>query len=144
MLKPYSRAALLGTLVAGVAVAAVAAPGSAPTPKKKVNLTCIQTAVEKRENAIIAAVDAYATKVKTALIARRDTLKAAWNKTDAKERRDGIRAAWNAFRGTWKNANRDLHVARKAAWEQFKKDRRACGKAESPEDTAGQAADANL
>lgn len=108
---------------------------------KEVDLVCMQTAVEKRDNAIIAGLDTYYTNVKAALVARRDALKAAWGMTDRKARQEAIRKAWNDFKGTWKKERRALDIARKKAWKEFNKDKRACNGQGEGED---QGNDANL
>lgn len=108
---------------------------------KEVDLVCMQTAVEKRDNAIIAGLDTYYTNVKAALVARRDALKAAWGMTDRKARQEAIRKAWNDFKGTWKKERRALDIARKKAWKEFNKDKRACNGQGEGED---QGNDSNL
>ena len=49
-------------------------------------ITCIQNALEKRENALITGVDVYNTSVKTALTNRLAGLKSAWAMLDKKTR----------------------------------------------------------
>lgn len=97
------------------------------TTKGTLDAACMQTAVEKRDNAIMAGVDAYALSVKTALTTRRDALKAAWALTDATQRSAANKAAWTAFQGTWKKASQSVKASRKAAWAAFKTDAKACG-----------------
>jgi hypothetical protein len=94
--------------------------------KKVVNLVCMQTAVEKRDNAIIAALTARETALLAALTARRDALKAAWGISDAKARRKALRTAWDAYKAARKKAANDFSKARKAAWRQFYKDIKSC------------------
>lgn len=115
-----------------------------PVVHKTVDLACMQTAVEKRDNAIMAALDTYSSGVKTALQTRRDALKAAWGITDKKQRRTALRAAWDAFQGTWKNATKALRGAKKDAWTQFNKDQRACYANAGEEPASGQGVDAQL
>lgn len=115
-----------------------------PANHRTVDLACMQTAVEKRDNAIISAVDAYASAVKTALQTRRDALKAAWGIADKKQRRLALRAAWDAFRGTWKNVAKDLRSAKRDAWMQFNKDQRSCSGNAGDEPAGGQGVDAQL
>ena len=91
-----------------------------------VDLACMQTAVEKRDNAMIAALDAYHASWKAALQTRRDELKAAWGIQDKNQREDAIRAAWRKFRESKKSARDTFRTARKNAWKTFKTDARAC------------------
>lgn len=120
------------------------ASSTPPAVHKAVDLACMQTAVEKRDNAIIAALDTYSSGAKTALQTRRDALKAAWGMTDKKQRRAAIRAAWDAFRGTWKNAAKTFRSAKRDAWSQFNKDQRVCNGNAGDEPAGGQGADAQL
>lgn len=94
---------------------------------KEVDLVCMQTAVEKRDNAVIGALDTFYANVKTALTARRDSVKAAWGVEDPDARKAAIRKAWKDFRGTWKSEKKALKKAKKVAWKQFKEDREVCG-----------------
>ncbi len=88
---------------------------------------CMQSAIEKRDSGIIAAVENYAVSVKLGLTSRKDGLKAAWNQMDKKQRSSAIKLAWSAFSGTWKKANAALQASRKSAWSQYERDRKACG-----------------
>ncbi len=79
-------------------------------------------AVEKRDNAIIAAVGVYSSTMTTALTTRRDALKAAWQIADNAQREAALKAAHNAFKGTWKKARQAMNDARKAAWKTFRQE----------------------
>ena len=94
--------------------------------RASVDLACMQTAVEKRDNAMIAALDAYHASWKAALQTRRDELKTAWGTQDKNQREDAIRAAWKKFRESKKSARDTFRTARKNAWKTFKTDARAC------------------
>ncbi len=100
--------------------------GKLNKPVVQVDSACMQGAIEKRDSAIISAVDAYAAAVKAALQTRKDALKAAWAITDNARRNAALKAAWAAFNGTWKNARQALNEQRKAAWSAFKADAKAC------------------
>lgn len=89
-------------------------------------LACMQTAVTKRDNAIISAFDAFSASAKTALTARRDALNAAWGIANRKERKAAIKKAWDDFKNATKTARRTLNQARETAWRQFKTDALAC------------------
>ena len=97
-----------------------------------IDLTCIQTAVGKRDDAIIAAHGVFAAAIKQALTTRRDALKAAWGLTDRAARRKAIQEAWRAYESAAKAARKTLHDAVKATWKQSEIDRRACVKSGSP------------
>ena len=58
-----------------------------------VTLACVQTAIDGRDNAIIAGLDAYYPAAKTALQTRQATLKAAWTKFEADRKACNPKAA---------------------------------------------------
>ncbi len=95
--------------------------------KKVVDGICMGKAVDVRDTAIIAAVDAYATAVKTALATRKAALVAAGQMTDIKARATALKDAWKAFKGTWKTAAMALNTARHAAQETFGDAAKLCG-----------------
>lgn len=122
-------------------------PGVSPSPRPKptpINTACMQAAVDKRDGAVIAGLDAYYPSVKSALEARRSALKAAWGLSERKARREAIRVAWDAFKGTWRTASKNLRNAKNAAWKQFNADAKACKVNPSAEGENGQSLDAGL
>lgn len=106
--------------------------------------SCIKGAVEKRDNAIIAALDVYSASTKTALEARRDALKAAWDITVAKDRRLAIKNVWNNYSKAQREARKKLRSAQKSAWKQFNTDSKSCGKEATTDDRTGEGIDAQL
>lgn len=95
--------------------------------RKVVDGVCMSKAVDVRDTAMIAAVDAYATAVKTALGTRKAALSAAWQMTDEKVRATALKDAWTAFKGTWKTAARALNTSRHATQKTFADAARVCG-----------------
>ena len=108
-----------------------------------VDATCMANAIDKRETAIIAAVDSYNAAVKSALSTRKDALKAAWAQTDKGKRKSALKAAWDSFKGTWKNAAATLKNSREAAWKQFQTDVKAC-KTDTSDDSTTSAVDSQI
>ena len=98
----------------------------APATLDAVQLSCMQSAVGKREGAIGAAFDAFAASVKAAFEARKGALNTAWGNADKEARREAIRAAWKNFRDAKKTARRTFDQSRRGTWKQFKEDRRTC------------------
>lgn len=105
--------------------------------------TCMQNAVDKRDSALIAAVDKYAAAAKTALETRKSALKESWAKPTAKERASAIRAAWAAYRKAIAAAKKTFRKEKKNVWAQFYKDRKACKQAGNP-DTTNESVDNDL
>lgn len=126
-----------------VLILGIAVPALAERAPKKVDLACMKTAVEKRENSIIAAKEKSFGSMDTAFKARRDALKTAWDKTETKERREAINAAWKTFRDSHKTARAQLRTDDKSAWSTFKTDAKACkvDSASTGSDAAGEKID---
>ena len=142
--------ALLATSVLPVAAADVMTkPDTGLKPNKSIVVvdgTCMVTAVTKRDNAILAAMDAYSAAVHSALQTRTSAVTTAWQNTDVKARRAAIKAAYLAGRTTVKTARKDWKAGRDAAWKQFRTDRKACGAtaADVANDTVQQSSDTLL
>lgn len=98
---------------------ATPSPTAAPSGTPSADLICMQTAVEKRDNAIIAAWDNLSSSMKTALQTRRDALKSAWGISIKKDRNKAIRSAWTNFKLARRIARRNFLAARRTAWDQF-------------------------
>ncbi len=90
-------------------------------------LSCVSTAIEVRENAIIAAHDAFSISIKNALTVRRDALKAAWNLSDKTARETARKSAWSAFKTSSQAAHNAMRTARVAAWTTFNASATVCG-----------------
>lgn len=106
-------------------------------------VACMQTAVETRDTAIVAAFDTYATAVKSALNTRKDALKIAWAITDRKERRTAIMTAWKNYKIAIKDAKSALKTSKKTAWDTFKTASKACKPAKT-QDNSNQSVDNSL
>jgi hypothetical protein len=93
---------------------------------KNVDIVCMKTAVEKRENALLSAYDTYTGKIKTARETRKTALLAAWSIQDPKERHSAIKAAWEKYRESVKTARNEWNQSRRTIWIQFAQDARNC------------------
>ncbi len=90
-------------------------------------LACMQTAVGKREDAIISAFSLFGTSMTANLTTRKNALMDAWKIANKKERNLAREAAWKAYRDSAEKAREALRSARKGAWDGFRTDRKACG-----------------
>jgi hypothetical protein len=113
---PLTRQALKRLLLAEAAEATTT----------KIDLNCMKTAVEKRENSLISAYTTYTDKVKTARETRKSDLLNAWTIENWKERRAAINQAWINYRKSVRSAHLEWISARKSAWSQFEIDRKQC------------------
>ncbi len=105
---------------------------------------CVAAAVDKREVAIAAGWSAYASGTTANLAARRTALAAAWAMTDRAARRTAISAAWKTANEAQRATLKTWRAAKKSAWEQSSKDRRACGPSAASEMSESANADASL
>jgi len=103
---------------------------------KGVGTSCMQTVVENRENALIAAYEKRADAIKTALETRKTALIAAWGKATVKERREARNSAWQAFQKSVKTARETYQQEVRNAWATFAKDSKTC-KVENPGENGG-------
>ena len=93
---------------------------------RNVDITCMKTAVEKRENALLVAYDVYSGKLRAARETRKTDLLAAWSVQDPKERHAAVKAAWEKFRQGVKTAAGEWNQNRKTIWIQFAQDAKNC------------------
>lgn len=91
------------------------------------NVQCIQTAIEKRDTAIITAHGAFNTSIVNALTTRKDALKLSWAKPTNEERKSTRKVALDAFRTSQKGAHEALRTVRKTSWSAFETDMKVCG-----------------
>lgn len=87
---------------------------------KKVDLTCMQAAVDTREDAIADAFATFNTDVEEALASRKTALHDAWGMEDGKERNAEIKEIWKTWKSDHKAAFKVLKEERKEAWTTFK------------------------
>jgi hypothetical protein len=103
------------------------ASSTATTTPVIINITCVNTALDKREDALIAGHDALNVSVKTALQTRLTNLKAAWAKTTPAERQIARKVAYDTFNVSVKTAHQTMKTVRINTWNTFNVDMAACG-----------------
>jgi hypothetical protein len=113
--------ATVGTVFAQTAT--TTDPGTATSTQ----VTCIQNALDKRENALITAHDTYSAAVKAALTNRLTALKVAVAQTDKKIKVDKRQLAYKAFRTEVQTANTALRNSKNTTWKNYQSDAKACG-----------------
>lgn len=117
-------------------------PNFATSTDKKVaksvlDTACIQSALDKRESAIILAFDKKAMTIKTALDQRKTDLKAAWALSTLKERIKARLEAWKKFKKADISARTAYRQEIKKIWAQYKTDKKACKITESDNESSG-------
>ncbi len=151
MTKNFLKSVLSVTIFASVVVPVLAetstpsstATSTPPVGLRPVDVACVQAAIDKRDGAIISAVNSFSGAAVAAIQARTAALKSAWAISDAKARRKALSEAWKTYKETIRKARMDMKKAIRSAWSQFRVDRKACG-AFSEEPGGGQGADENL
>ncbi|PWB38760.1 MAG: hypothetical protein C3F02_02520 [Parcubacteria group bacterium] len=115
-------------------------------PKNAVTFdpTCVQNAVDKRDNAIIAATQAFSTSTQASLTTRRDALKSAWALTDRTARRTALRAAWKAYNSSLTAIRKTYNNAKRTVWSAWNTDRKACKGTPNDEPAHSSGIDLNL
>ncbi len=89
-------------------------------------ITCSKAAMDKREDAIIAAWNAYYPAITTALTTRKSSLNTAWSGTDAKTRIAARKATWTKYYASVNEASAKLKSAKKAARATFDSETKTC------------------
>lgn len=110
----------------GFALADEATPTPTISATPGPRLACMQTAVAKRDGAIITAFGKFSSAITSALTVRKDALVAAWGISDRKDRSRAIKTAWDIFRKSNRDARATLKSERTAVWKQFGVDAKAC------------------
>ncbi len=117
---------LIGGLSFVLAEDKVIFPNSNANTKNKVDLVCMQKAVETRETAVAAAYDKQTTTIKSGLAARKLDLIEAWKKQTVRERTLAIVAASKKFRSTRFNAHKTYQQEVRLAWTAYKQQAKVC------------------
>lgn len=110
----------------------------------KIDVSCIQNAIDERDNSLVTMVDVWSSSVKSALETRRDLERASWDIPGYKERRLAQRKAWSDYGKVLRYANNEKKKERVSAWKKFEHNRKECEGAYSPEMNTGSTYDANL
>lgn len=114
--------------------------GTTATSTRKVKLnrnvdaTCMQTAVDTREDAIKAGWESFSTDVLAALGVRKTALHDAWGLSDVKAQKTATVNAWKAWKKSAKDAHVELKKDRKSAWDAFKQTVKESCKVSTPKE----------
>lgn len=139
-----ASASLLSSVMAAPVFADTATTSTSTAPRNTVNVACIQSAIDTRDNALVSALGSYSSSATSALNTRKDALKAAWALTAAKDRRAAIKSAWKTYRSSVSTIRSDFRKAKKSAWTSFYSARKACGPQHAVEDSTTQSVDNEL
>ena len=129
-------ASLSAVYVAIVPFSAEAAVATTTKDRKVVNLTCMQTAIDTREAALISAFGDFKTSMDEALSDRKAALHDAWGISNRVDRNKAIKTAWSDWRKAKKEAYSELKSDRKATWTTFASTAKNTCKETLPKDEA--------
>ena len=125
MKKTLLTIALLASPLFTSAQTTVATSTAATLTQTKI--VCAQTAVEKRDVAIIAGHNNFNTAITTALTARKDAVKSAFALKEKNAVKEARKTYNNTFSTSIKKAHTDMRTVRVNAWNAFKNEMKICG-----------------
>jgi hypothetical protein len=102
---------------------------------RNIDLTCMQNAVEKRENSLKTARETYFNKINQAYDERKTALSNAWTIQDLRERQNKINEAWNTFRKNINSAKEEYKKTYNQILKTFTEDRKNCNSGPTYEPT---------
>ncbi|MEI6672752.1 MAG: hypothetical protein WCL02_05495 [bacterium] len=89
-------------------------------------VTCIKSALEKRETTLISAFTTYQNDSLTTLTTRKTALLASWDKSTKSEAKSAVSAAWKNYTSSMSALKSTLHASRDSAWSVYKNDVKVC------------------
>ncbi len=140
----FTGAVQVLVFVISLFVSPVFAQERAVKASPKIDVACIQNAIDIRDTALAKMVNDWSSSTGNALRTRREALKDSWSIIDYKKRRFAQRTAWSEYRKLLRSANASKAKERSRTWKKFEQDRRQCEGAYSPEMITGSTYDANL
>lgn len=94
---------------------------------KKIDVVCVQNAIEKRETALTTALGTLNSSLTSALTARKDALKAAVALPTRTEVAAARKKANSTFTTASKAAHTNMKSVRVSTWNTYKTEAKACG-----------------
>ena len=144
MTRKITQSAIIASLLLASALPALAQTTANTTTKitaPKIDSACMQTAVGKRDEALVSDFGAYSSTITSLFQTREAALKAGWALT-GKDRRTALNTAWKASNTSQKQAMQTFRSAKKSDWNTFYTDRKACGAGAASEDSGNAGHDA--
>ncbi len=129
MRKFFAALPMIGLILGAVAIATeIKTTNPVPNGQQLSGavVTCIKTALEKRENAVVSAVTTFQNSSLAALNTRKTSLLAAWDKTTKTDVKAAITVARKAYKTSMTDLKTTQSTARKWAWDIYKTDVKAC------------------
>lgn len=109
------------------------------TPNRALDMTCMQTAVDVRETALMSALEAFQSQMISAMEKRKTAFSSVWTGTEISSNRSRYSATWSTWKKEHKVARDTLRRDREAAWKTFRTTATESCKAKLPkEESASQ------
>ena len=89
-------------------------------------VTCIKTALQKRETTLLSDFTTYQNSALVVLATRKTALFVAWDKTTKSEVKTAVSAAWKIYKSSMSDLKSSLHTSRDAAWSLYKTEVKSC------------------
>ncbi len=89
-------------------------------------LTCLRTAVAKRESALMGEVTMMNSTISSAFMTRATALDSAYQVSDKEARKTSVDTAWSIFKSSTDIARKTGQDTQKSTWDTFKTDTKAC------------------
>ncbi len=101
---------------------------------KNVDASCMQTAINAREESIVDAWETFATDMTEALTARASALDTAWASSETSTRNTLLKSLWKEWSTSSKEAHKSMKDARKESWDTFRATAKSTCKIELPKE----------
>lgn len=100
-------------------------------------LTCVRTAIAKREAAILTSNSTLFTATNSGLVARAAALNTVWTLTGQTDRKMARQTAWNNWKVVVKSAQSADKTSRNTAWKTYRTEAQTCKVPEALTETEG-------
>ena len=132
MKKTITTLALSALLATSIPMLFAQTNVSATTTKKvktikKVDVLCLQNAIEKRDSTLITGLNTENTSLVAAMTARKDSLKSAISLSSSTQIQAARKNAQSSFKTSVKSAHEAMKDTRMSSWSTYKTEAKACG-----------------
>lgn len=94
---------------------------------KKVDVLCLQNAIEKRDSTLIAGLNTENASLVAAMTARKDSLKSAISLSSSAQIQAARKNSESSFKTSVKSAHEAMKGTRTSSWSIYKTEAKACG-----------------
>ncbi len=129
MKKIFTLLPIVWLILGAVAIATEIKTTSPILPGQQLSgvlVTCVQSALEKRENTIISWLTTYQIASLSALQIRKSALLVAWKKPIKSEVKSAVSIAWKIYKSSLKTNKSLFETNKKLAWTTYKTEVKAC------------------